>query len=84
MNPSADTQIIYPHLLLLLLSFHSEQAWQLCHVQQPENNLVFPHTWDLLASHQEHLAPKQSSEVKHLLKEYEGLFAASDSMEEQT
>jgi hypothetical protein len=34
---------------------------------------------NLLERSQEHLTPKQSSEVKHLLKEYEGLFAASDS-----
>jgi hypothetical protein len=34
---------------------------------------------NLLERSQEHLTPKQSSEVKRLLKEYEGLFAASDS-----
>jgi hypothetical protein len=34
---------------------------------------------NLLERSQEHLTPKQSSEVKHLLKEYERLFAASDS-----
>jgi hypothetical protein len=39
---------------------------------------------NLLERSQEHLTPKQSSEVKRLLKEYEGLFAASDSMEGQT
>jgi hypothetical protein len=54
------------HLLLLLLSFHSEQELR--------TDLI-----NLLERSQEHLTPKQSSEVKHLLKEYEGLFAASDS-----
>jgi hypothetical protein len=34
---------------------------------------------NLLERPQEHLTPKQSSEVMRLLKEYEGLFAASDS-----
>jgi hypothetical protein len=34
---------------------------------------------NLLERSQEHLTPKQSSEVKRLLKEYEGLFEASDS-----
>jgi hypothetical protein len=34
---------------------------------------------NLLEHSKEHLTPKQSSEVKRLLKEYEGLFAASDS-----
>ena len=34
---------------------------------------------DLLERSQDHLTPKQSSEDKRLLKEYEGLFAASDS-----
>jgi hypothetical protein len=34
---------------------------------------------NLLERSQEHLTPKQSSEVKRLLKKYEGLFAASDS-----
>jgi hypothetical protein len=34
---------------------------------------------NLMERSQEHLTPKQSSEVKRLLKEYEGLFAASDS-----
>jgi hypothetical protein len=34
---------------------------------------------NLLEHSQEHLTPKQSSEDKRLLKEYEGLFAASDS-----
>jgi hypothetical protein len=34
---------------------------------------------NLLERSQEHLTHKQSSEAKRLLKEYEGLFAASDS-----
>jgi hypothetical protein len=34
---------------------------------------------NLLERSQEQLTPKQSSEVKRLLKEYEGLFVASDS-----
>jgi hypothetical protein len=38
---------------------------------------------NLLEHSQEHLTPKQSSEDKRLLKEYEGLFAASDSHVQQ-
>ena len=65
MNPSADTQIIYPRTIVAQVS--------------PVQEVVNPNSKIDEERSQEHLTPKQSSEIKRLLKEYEGLFAASDS-----
>jgi hypothetical protein len=77
MNPSADTQIIYPGTIVAQVSPAQE-------VVNPNRKIdeegeLRTDLINLLERSQEHLTPKQSSEVKHLLKEYEGLFAASDS-----
>jgi hypothetical protein len=77
MNPSADTHIIYPGTIVAQVSPVQE-------VVNPNNKIeeegkLRTYLINLLGCSQEHLTPKQSLEVKRLLKEYEGLFAASDS-----
>jgi hypothetical protein len=64
------------HLLLLL--FHSEVVNPNSKID--EEGELRTDLINLLERSQEHLTPKQSSEVKRLLKKYEGLFAASDSI----
>ena len=76
MNPSADTQIIYPGTIVAQVSPVQEVVNPNSKIDEGElrTDLI-----NLLERSQEHLTPKQSSEVKRLLKEYEGLFALSGS-----
>ena len=77
MNPSADTQIIYPGTIVAQVSPVQEVVNPNSKID--EEGELRTDLINLLERFQEHLTPKQSSEVKRLLKEYEGLFAASDS-----
>jgi hypothetical protein len=77
MNPSSDTQIIYPGTIVAQVG--PVQAVVNPNSKVDEEGELRTDLINLLERSQEHLTPKQSSEVKRLLKEYEGLFAASDS-----
>ena len=77
MNPSADTQIIYPGTIVAQVSPVQEVVNPNSKID--EEGELRTDLINLLERSQEHLTPKQSSEDKRLLKEYEGLFAASDS-----
>ena len=77
MNPSAETQIIYPGTIVAHVSPVQEVVNPNSKID--EEGELRTDLINLLERTQEHLIPKQSSEVKRLLKEYEGLFAASDS-----
>ena len=77
MNPSTDTQIIYPGTIVARVSSVQEVVNPNSKIDEEgelRSDLI-----NLLERSQEHLTPKQSSEVKRLLKEYEGLFTDSDS-----
>ena len=77
MNPSAETEIIYPGTIVAHVSPVQEVVNPNSKID--EEGELRTDLINLLERTQEHLIPKQSSEVKRLLKEYEGLFAASDS-----
>jgi hypothetical protein len=77
MNPSSDTQIIYPGTIVAQVSPVQEVVNPNSKID--EEGELRTDLINLLERSQEHLTPKQSSEDKRLLKEYEGLFAASDS-----
>ena len=81
MNQSADTQIIYPGTIVAQVSPVQEVVNPNSKID--EEGELRTDLINILERSQEHLTPKQSSEVKRLLKEYEGLFAASAIMEGQ-
>ena len=71
MTPSADTQIIYPGTILAQVSPVQEVVNPNSKID--EDGELRTYLINLLERSQEHLTPKQSLEVKRLLKEYEAI-----------
>jgi hypothetical protein len=67
MNPSADTQIIYPGTTVAQVSPVQEVANPNSKIDEEGELRTF--LINLQERSQQHLTPKQSSEVKRLLKE---------------